>query len=114
MVVATEQDQRPIARAKSRWRYAILLAANLAFSVSLLVGLVGLVQENRKTRDISPALTYWSAAQLSLEYSRFLTALSVYTAGNGAVARDDLETRLDILWSRIGVYDAAWWAKNWP
>lgn len=105
MVVATEQDQRPIARAKSRWRYAILLAANLAFSVSLLVGLVGLVQENRKTRDISPALTYWSAAQLSLEYSRFLTALSVYTAGNGAVARDDLETRLDILWSRIGVYD---------
>ncbi len=105
MVVATEQDQRPIARAKSRWRYAILLAANLAFSVSLLVGLVGLVQQSRTKRDISPALTYWSAAQLSLEYSRFLTTLSVYTAGEAGVTRDDLETRLDILWSRIGVYD---------
>lgn len=105
MVVATEQDQRPIARVKSRWRYAILLAANLAFSISLLVGLVGLVQESRKARDISPALTYWSAAQLSLEYSRFLTALSVYTAGDAGVTRDDLETRLDILWSRIGIYE---------
>ncbi|MCH8113532.1 MAG: PAS domain S-box protein [Proteobacteria bacterium] len=103
--MATEQDQRPIARAKSRWRYAILLAANLAFSISLLVGLVGLVQENREKRDISPALTYWSAAQLTLEYSRFLTALSVYTAGDTGVTRDDLETRLDILWSRIAIYD---------
>lgn len=105
MVVAAEQDQRSIARAKSRWRYAILVAAILAFSASLLVGLLRLLDENEKASKISKELIYWSASQLSLEYWRFLSSLGQYGTGGAGVTKDDLKTRLDILWSRIGVYD---------
>lgn len=105
MAVATEQDQRPVAHSSSRWRYAILLAAIGTFSFSLLVGLVRLGQENHRAEATSQELIYWSAAQLSLEYWRLLDALGVYAAGAPAVTKDDLATRIDIIWSRLGVYD---------
>lgn len=84
-------------------RYAVPAIAVLIFSASLLVGLGKLLQESREGSAGIRAMVYWSASQLELEYWRFLDSLGRYAVG--AAERDDVLTRLDILWSRLSLYD---------
>ena len=48
----------------------------------------------------------WSGVQLELELHRFLSALDLYAADSDIATKWDVYDRLDILWSRIAVFDA--------
>lgn len=86
-------------------RYALLLTAVVAFSVSALVGLGKLVVELQENREQRHDLTYWSAAQTEFEFWRFVDTLDRYALGAKGVERDDVLLRLDILWSRLNIYE---------
>ena len=92
----------PSARDK---RHALLLITILAFSLSMLVGLTRLLYETRENQGEVKELLYWSAAQIEREYWRFLDVADRYVHGEVGVGHDRLMLRLDLLWSRIGVFD---------
>jgi PAS domain S-box-containing protein len=85
-------------------RYGLPLITILVFAVSLLLGLDKLLEESRENpSDIKKPL-YWSASQTVVEYWRFVGALDRYVATPDAATLDAVMFRLDILWSRIGLY----------
>lgn len=47
---------------------------------------------------------YWTVAQLELETLHFLNALERFGRGDTETGKDTLLTRLDILWSRLGLF----------
>ena len=48
----------------------------------------------------------WSGVQLELELHRFLSALDLYAADSDTTSKWDVYDRLDVLWSRIAVFDS--------
>ncbi len=84
-------------------RYLILIVAIAAFSVTLTLGFTKIFYESSREQAQSKELIFWSATQIEHEYWRLLDALSRYHQSDGALERDDLLLRLDILWSRINI-----------
>ncbi len=85
-------------------RYVLPVLAVLVFSVSLLIGFGKLIDESRESRAEVRELIFWSAAQTQAEYWRFVDALDRHFADPEGTALDEVLERLDILWSRIGLY----------
>lgn len=55
-------------------------------------------------RQSNQEAIHWSAAQVEVELSRFLLALSQFGAHEGAVDKAGLNRRFDLLWSRTGLF----------
>ena len=85
--------------------FAALLVVIMAFFVSMTVGLTKLIYETRDDRGRARVLLYWSAAQLEHEYWRFLDTLDRYTHDTESASHDELMLRLDILWSRVNLFN---------
>lgn len=84
------------------WRYALITAGVLAFCASVAVSLQTLVREANLVRE-SLRSGNWIAAQLELEFVRFLGALDRYSLAAPDLTQEDLVERFEILWSRIGL-----------
>jgi PAS domain S-box-containing protein len=86
-------------------RLALVGAVVLVFSTSLLVGLAKLIDQSRDSSSEIQELIYWSSSQMLLEYWRFLEAFDRYALGVPDIALDDVLLRLDIVWSRMNMFD---------
>ena len=86
-------------------RYVLPLITILVFAVTLLLGFGKLLQESRDSPGDIKELLYWSASQTVVEYWRFAGALDRYAAEPGRATRDQALLRLDVLWSRLDVYE---------
>ena len=84
--------------------YGLPLITILVFAVSLLLGLGKLLEEGRENRNDIKEPLYWAASQTLVEYWRFVNALDRYVATPDAANPDAVMLRLNILWSRIGLY----------
>lgn len=103
-LAARQADGAMTSRVRKR-HHLVLLIAILAFSISLLVGFGRLLVESDRSRSETQELVYWSASQLLYEYWRFVDTFDRYAIGAPDMEHDDVLNRLDILWSRINVYE---------
>lgn len=89
-----------------------LLATVAAFGISLVVALTLLMIGRSQNVDQRRELVFWSASQTNLEYWRFMDAFDRFTLGSTVVNRDGVLLRMDILWSRIHVYNSGYVADT--
>jgi signal transduction histidine kinase/ActR/RegA family two-component response regulator len=87
-------------------RYAALIAGLLLLTVALAAGLATVRQASGSLAVWDREYSYWSAAQLELELWRLIDAADRRAGGDPAVDAGQLGGRIDILWSRIAVFDA--------
>ncbi|MFO1055364.1 MAG: ATP-binding protein [Dongiaceae bacterium] len=87
-------------------RYAALIAALLLLTVALAGGLATVLKASRSLAVWDREYSYWSAAQLELELWRLIDTVDRRAGGDQAVDAAFLGERVDILWSRIAVFDA--------
>lgn len=93
-------------------RYPLLLGTVAAFAVSIMVALITLMIERSQNLDQRRELVFWSAAQTNLEYWRFVDAFDRFTLGSKVINRDGVLLRMDILWSRINLYESGYVAER--
>lgn len=63
-----------------------------------------LEEDVRAYRQSNQQAIHWSAAQVEVELSRFLLALSRYGDADDAVDKAEVNRRFDLLWSRTGLF----------
>ena len=106
MDLATPLDRDPLKRGLSR-RYALALAV-LAAILAVLVG-GGLLRLASTENGLAVSISenqLWGAAQTETELLRFMELLALYGSGDSDVDHATLAQRFDILWSRVGLYEA--------
>ena len=86
-------------------RYALAVITLLVVAVHLLPGFGKPLKESGDSPGDIKELLYWSASQTVVEYWRFAGALDRYAAEPGRATRDQALLRLDVLWSRLDVYE---------
>ena len=106
MDLAAQDDRDSLRRGAGR-RFATFLAAVAALlAVLVAVGLIRLAV-TEDALEIRVAENHlWSAAQAETELVRFLELLALYVDADPSTPRAALAERFDILWSRVGLYQA--------
>ena len=84
-----------------------LVASVFAFAIFGSIFTGNFIRQSRQLRqDYLHEPQTWSGLQLELELNRFIYTLDLYVAGSDTTSQWDVYDRLDILWSRIAVFDA--------
>ncbi|WP_018151698.1 ATP-binding protein [Leeia oryzae] len=89
-------------------RQYLLLTIFVSVVISLAIGLwsfyVRIPMENAARLSARFDSPFWASAQLEIEYERFLLSLTRYESKAPDVTYDNMAERLDILWSRLQLF----------
>jgi PAS domain S-box-containing protein len=90
-----------------RWQLKFwgLIGAFIGLAIGLAVVLATALQAARSIEDWNQEYVTWHASQVELEFWRLLETATLFVSGVADVDRTALDLRIDILFSRINVFD---------
>ena len=88
----------------ARLQFLVPMAALMIFIVALGVNFYSLRNDYANVQATNKENLSWTAAQAEVEILLFLNELERYGRGDLQVSKQDLLTRLDILWSRLVLF----------
>jgi len=90
-----------------RWQIKFwgLIGAFIGLAIGLAVVLATALQTARAIEDWNQEYVTWHASQVEVEFWRLLESATLFVSGVADVDRAALELRLDLLFSRIAVFD---------
>jgi len=85
----------------ARWIGFLIVALTIGVSA---VGFLVVRSDNEAMRKSGNETILWSAVQVEIELLRFDYALSEFAADETKITTDNINTRFDILWSRVSLF----------
>jgi signal transduction histidine kinase len=82
----------------------VAIVVILVMAAVAALGFHSIRKDVENLRIISRDNIVWSATQLELEFLRFQRSLAFYVSDPSEAARDDVQQRFDILWSRFNLF----------
>lgn len=88
----------------ARMQFVVPAAALLIFVCALAVSFYSLKRGHVEVLSGNKENLSWTAAQAEVEVLRFVTELERFGRGDADTSREEIVQRLDILWSRLGLF----------
>ncbi|MEQ9608912.1 MAG: ATP-binding protein, partial [Kiloniellaceae bacterium] len=88
----------------ARLQFLLPTTALLVFIIALASGFYSLRSDYAKVLGANKENLSWTAAQAEVEILRFMTEVERYGRGDPGSGKQELIDRLDILWSRLGMF----------
>ncbi|RED54360.1 hybrid sensor histidine kinase/response regulator [Aestuariispira insulae] len=89
---------------RKRALYLVLFSALVLFGISAIGGFLRLNDHQQYITNTQPESGLWHASQLELAYQQVLESLLMTKAGIRAGADEQLSQRVDVLWSRLNLF----------
>jgi PAS domain S-box-containing protein len=91
-----------------RWqiKFWVLIAALIGLAACLAVVFVRTIESSRSVEAWNHEYSTWHATQMEAEFWRLVETADRYALGDSAIDADALQERLDVMASRIAVFDA--------
>ncbi len=89
---------------RSRLTFFSFIAVTFLVTTFAIYGIIGFQRDLRTLDNASREDIAWTAGQLEMELTRLITSLLLFQIEGSGVTPEDVNTRFDILWSRVAIF----------